>query len=69
MLSLNGFIFRVFQAIPLFLLLILPQRTECQEGILDSLFTFSAGTVKTGEALDLITSMRWVITSPMTAGL
>ena len=57
MLSLNGFIFRVFQAIPLFLLLILPQKTECQEGILDSLFTFSAGTVKTGEALDLITSM------------
>ena len=55
MLSLNGFIFRIFQAIPLFLLLILPQKTECQEGILDSLFTFSAGTVKTGEALDLIT--------------
>ena len=55
MLSLNGFIFRIFQAIPLFLLLLLPQKTECQEGILDSLFTFSAGTVKTGEALDLIT--------------
>ena len=55
MLSLNGFIFRIFQAIPLFLLLLLPQKTECQEGILDSLFTFRAGTVKTGDALDIIT--------------
>jgi hypothetical protein len=55
MFSLNGFIFRIFQAIPLFLLLILPQKTECQEGILDSLLTFSAGKVKTSEALDLIT--------------
>ena len=68
MLSLNGFIFRIFQAIPLFLLLLLPQKTECQEGILDSLFTFSAGTVKTGDALDLIT-VRQVITSLTTAGL
>jgi hypothetical protein len=55
MLSLNGFIFRIFQAIPLFLLLLLPQKTECQEGILDSLFTFREGSVKTGEALVLIT--------------
>jgi len=55
MLSLNGFIFRIFQAIPLFLLLLLPQKTECQEGILDSVFTFSAGTLKTGDALDFIT--------------
>jgi hypothetical protein len=54
MLSLNGFIFRIFQAIPLFLLLLLPQKTECQEGILDSLFTFSAGTIKTGDALNII---------------
>jgi hypothetical protein len=55
MLSLNGFIFRIIQAIPLFLLLMLPQKTDCQEGILDSLFTFTAGTVKTGAALDIIT--------------
>lgn len=55
MLSLDGFIFRIFQAIPLFLLLLLPQKTECQQGILDSLFTFRAGTVTTGDALDLIT--------------
>ncbi len=55
MLLLNGFIYRIFQAIPLFLLLLLPQETECQKGILDSLFTFRAGSVKTGEALDLIT--------------
>jgi hypothetical protein len=55
MLSLNGFIFRIFQAIPLFLLLLLPQKTECQEGILDSVFTFRAGSVKTGDALDIIT--------------
>ncbi len=51
MLSLNGFIFKIFQAIALFLLLILPQKTDCQKGILDSTFTFSAGTVKTGDAL------------------
>jgi hypothetical protein len=55
MLSLNGFIFRISQAIPLFLLLLLPQKTECQAGILDSLFTFMSGTVKTGDALDIIT--------------
>lgn len=55
MLSFNGFIFRIIQAIPLFLLLILPQKTDCQEGILDSLFTFTAGQVKTGDALDIIT--------------
>lgn len=56
MLSLNGFIFRISQAIPLFLLLLLPQKTECQQGILDSVFTFRAGTVKTGDAFDIITS-------------
>ena len=55
MLSLNGFIFRIIRAIPLFLLLMLPQKTDCQEGILDSLFTFTAGAVKTGDALDIIT--------------
>ncbi|MBK8883327.1 MAG: carboxypeptidase-like regulatory domain-containing protein [Bacteroidales bacterium] len=52
--SLNGFIFRIFQAIPLFLLLMIPQKTDCQEGILDSVFTFRAGSVKTSEALDII---------------
>lgn len=51
----DGFIFRIFQAIPIFLLLLLPQKTECQTGILDSLFSFRSGTVKTIEALDLIT--------------
>ena len=51
----NGFIFRIFKTIPLFLLLLFPQKTECQEGILDSLFTFREGTVKTGDALDIIT--------------
>jgi len=54
MLSFNGFIFRVFQAILLFTLLLVPQKTECQEGILDSLFTFRAGAVRTGDALDII---------------
>ncbi len=53
--STNGFIFRVSQAIALFLLLLLPQKTECQAGILDSIFTFRAGSVKTSGALDIIT--------------
>ncbi len=53
--STNGFIFRVSQAIALFLLLLLPQKTECQAGILDSIFTFREGTVKTSGALDIIT--------------
>ena len=44
-----------FRPFHFFMLLILPQKTECQEGILDSLFTFRAGTVKTGDALDIIT--------------
>ena len=55
MLAQNGFIFRIFQAITISLLLFLPRKAECQETILDSLFTFSAGTVKTGDALDIIT--------------
>ena len=32
----------------------IPQKTDCQEGILDSVFTFRAGSVKTSEALDII---------------
>jgi hypothetical protein len=55
MLSFNGFIFRIFQAIPIFLLLLFPRKSVCQEGILDSLFTIRAGLVKTGDALDIIT--------------
>jgi hypothetical protein len=43
-----------FLAIASFLLLILPQRMVCQQGILDSTFTFRSGTVKTGNALDII---------------
>jgi len=55
MLSLNGFIFRIFQAIALLMLLLLPQKAECQEAILDSAFTFRKGIVTTGDALDIIT--------------
>lgn len=50
----NGFISRVFEAIPIFLLLLIQQKTECQVGILDSTFTFTAGSVKTGEAFEII---------------
>jgi hypothetical protein len=55
MLARNGFIFRIFQAITISLLLLFPRKAECQGTILDSLFTFSAGMVKTGEALEIIT--------------
>jgi hypothetical protein len=54
MLSYNGFIFNKIPAIALFILLTAPQRANCQQGILDSTFTFRAGTVKTGNALDII---------------
>jgi hypothetical protein len=54
MLSFNGYIIRKLQAISIFLLLIAPQTIFCQRGILDSLFTFRAGTVKTGNALEII---------------
>jgi len=53
--SFNGNIFIKFLAIALLLLLILPQRADCQRSILDSTFTFRAGTIKTGNALDIIT--------------
>jgi hypothetical protein len=53
--SLNGYTNIKLIAIALFLLLIIPQRTEGQQSILDSTFTFRAGTVKTGNALDIIT--------------
>jgi len=42
------------QAIAVFVLLFLPQRINCQQTILDSLFTFNAGRITTGAALELI---------------
>jgi hypothetical protein len=53
--SFNGFINFRFQAIALFVLLIVPQKGLCQRSILDSTFTFRNGTVKTGSALNIIT--------------
>ena len=55
MLSPNGFIFRRFPATALFILLLLPQKADCQVTILDSTFTFRAGIVKTANALEIIT--------------
>jgi len=53
MLSGNGFIFKRFASIALLLLLLL--NGNCQEAILDSLFTFNAGEVKIITALEIIT--------------
>jgi CarboxypepD_reg-like domain len=53
--STNGNIYTKFAAIALFLVLILRGTAEGQESILDSTFTFNAGTVRTGSALDIIT--------------
>ena len=55
MLAPDGFKSRILQAIAIFLLLLLPLDLLCQESILDSLFTFSSGRIKTGEALEIIT--------------
>jgi hypothetical protein len=55
MVSLCGSVIRI-PAIALFLLLIMPQKTNCQDPILDSLFTFREGLIKTGSALNIITS-------------
>jgi hypothetical protein len=55
MLSDNGFILKRLPAIVLFILLNQWQVAECQETILDSVFTFRAGMVKTGNALSIIT--------------
>jgi hypothetical protein len=52
--SVNGFILKNLYAIVLFILLLLPYTAECQQGILDSLYTFKAGNVRTGNALDII---------------
>jgi hypothetical protein len=55
--SSSGKIFIKVLVIALFIILILPHRADCQKSILDSTFTFRAGTVKTGSALDIITKL------------
>jgi hypothetical protein len=52
----SGYIIKKCHAIAFFILLILSQRTACQQSILDSIFTFNAGVVKTGDALNIISS-------------
>jgi hypothetical protein len=51
----NGFITGKSGAIALLILLMPFCDAKCQESILDSTFTFRAGTVKTGNALNIIT--------------
>jgi hypothetical protein len=51
----NGFIFKCLAHSAIILLLLLPQEGNCQQTILDSLFTFRAGEVKTITALEIIT--------------
>ena len=51
----NGNICLKLLSVTLFLLLILPEKTDGQQGILDSVFTFREGIIKTGNALNLIT--------------
>jgi hypothetical protein len=51
----NGTISKYLSAIALLIFLIPPREIKCQENILDSAFTFRAGTIKTGNALNLIT--------------
>lgn len=55
MFSFNGYKLFRFPAIALFLLIFLTETAFSQGGILDSAFTFRAGTIKTGNALDIIT--------------
>lgn len=55
MLSFNGHILKNIQAIAFLILLIPLHEINCQESILESVFTFRAGTVKTGNALNIIT--------------
>lgn len=55
MLSDNGTIFKYISAIALLIFLIPSREIICQESVLDSAFTFRAGTIKTGNALNLIT--------------
>jgi len=51
----NGIIFKYISAIALLISLIPSQEIRSQDGILDSAFTFRAGTIKTVNALNLIT--------------
>lgn len=53
--SFNGYILIRIQAIALLFLLFVSEEATCQRGILDSIFTFRAGIVKTGNALNIIT--------------
>lgn len=53
--SLNGNIFRKLPGFILFILLILPNISFSQQGILDSAFSFNSGSVKTSKALEIIT--------------
>ncbi len=53
--SADGFILKRITAVALIILLNLWHNVKGQETILDSLFTFRAGLVKTGNALNLIT--------------
>jgi hypothetical protein len=55
MVLVNGYIKRRISAVALLAMMIWPQPAMSQKSILDSLFTFRAGQVKTGAALDLIT--------------
>jgi hypothetical protein len=50
----NGYIARRISAVALLILLTCHQAAVGQENILDSIFTFRAGVVKTGAALDII---------------
>jgi len=54
MLSPNDNIIKLIRAIVLLILLIPPQKADCQSGILDSTYTFRTGSVKTGNALSII---------------
>ena len=51
----NGKIFKNLSAIAFFFFLLAAPRTEGQQSILDSTFTFNEGSVKTGTALSVIT--------------
>jgi len=53
--SVNGYIVRRISAVALLILLICHQSVLGQENILDSLFTFRTGQLKTGAALDIVT--------------
>lgn len=55
MLQVDGYIKRRISAVALFLMILWPHPAMSQKFILDSLFTFRTGQIKTGAALDLIT--------------